>query len=150
MAAVRRLLDAGAETECRLIDLPVRVDWTPLHRAAAGGHDDVVRLLLAEGADIHAEGWCGETPLHVAARYGHAVVVGTLLANGADVDRVETDNYCTPLLYAVYGGHLRATEALLSSGADPNVSGNFGRPLSMAIRTGRRDMEALLRRHGAR
>ncbi|XP_074840408.1 ankyrin repeat domain-containing protein 49 isoform X2 [Carettochelys insculpta] len=40
--------------------------YTPLHRAAYGGHLDVVRELVAQGADVHALTVDGWTPLHSA------------------------------------------------------------------------------------
>lgn len=50
--------------------------WTPLHAASYGGHADVVRQLLTEGADpypaIANGGW---TALHMAALHGHTLVV---------------------------------------------------------------------------
>ena len=37
--------------------------WTPLHEAARGGHEDVVRLLVDRGARIDAKERTGKTPL---------------------------------------------------------------------------------------
>ncbi|CAN0445344.1 unnamed protein product, partial [Ectocarpus fasciculatus] len=43
--------------------------YTPLHRAALGGHSEVARVLIKAGADKDARtGGRGETPLHLAAR----------------------------------------------------------------------------------
>jgi len=57
----------------------------PLIRAAAEGDAEVVRDLLASGADVNACTPKGETTLMRAAFFGHADVVRVLLSAGADV-----------------------------------------------------------------
>ena len=58
--------------------------WAPLHYAAAGGHDAVVRLLLDHFAYVDAESPNQTTPLMMAAMYGTASGVALLLEAGAD------------------------------------------------------------------
>lgn len=74
-------MQAGAETE-------LRDDWssTPLHVAAVYGSVEVVKELLAFGADIEAKRISGDhqRPLHLAKLYGHPQVVEILLQNSAD------------------------------------------------------------------
>ena len=72
---VRQLIDRGAE-----INKP---GWTALHYAASGGHDAIVRLLLAHHAYVDAESPNGSTPLMLAARYGSTASVKLLLQEGA-------------------------------------------------------------------
>lgn len=56
------LLDHGASP-----NLPAAEEnLTPLHDAASGGHLDVVRLLVARGADTRARNSQGLTPRDVA------------------------------------------------------------------------------------
>ena len=38
-------------------------EWTALHRAAQSGHQEIVELLIKQGADLNAIGM-GGTPLH--------------------------------------------------------------------------------------
>jgi ankyrin repeat protein len=48
--------------------------WQVLHQGVAGGNQDVVKLLVSNGADINARthGGYGETPLRIAEkRLGH-------------------------------------------------------------------------------
>ena len=56
---------------------------TPLHRAAAEGHGEIVELLLRASAAPNVRDYGGSTPLHAAARGGHAASVGALLAHDA-------------------------------------------------------------------
>jgi ankyrin repeat protein len=55
-------------------------------QAAANGHEDVVRLLLARGADANVRAYEDgqlRTPLRLATRHGHAEIVQMLIAAGA-------------------------------------------------------------------
>eukprot|EP00747_Dinoflagellata_sp_TGD_P197189 gnl/TRDRNA2_/TRDRNA2_68259_c0_seq1.p1 gnl/TRDRNA2_/TRDRNA2_68259_c0~~gnl/TRDRNA2_/TRDRNA2_68259_c0_seq1.p1 ORF type:complete len:180 (+),score=47.69 gnl/TRDRNA2_/TRDRNA2_68259_c0_seq1:3-542(+) len=56
---------------------------TGLHCAAARGHEQVVKVLIAGRADVQPVDMRGNTPLHYAAAHGHASVVKLLLDAGA-------------------------------------------------------------------
>ena len=56
---------------------------TPLLWAAAKGHEAVVKVLIAAGADVNKMSKSGATPLGEAARNGHEAVVKMLKAAGA-------------------------------------------------------------------
>ncbi|XP_051963084.1 ankyrin repeat domain-containing protein 49 [Xyrauchen texanus] len=73
--------------------------YTPLHRAAYGGHSAVVSALLDGGADLHARTTDDWTPLHSACRWGHTAVASCLLRRGADVNAM-TMGRLTPLQLA--------------------------------------------------
>jgi len=83
----------------------------PLHSAAAGRHLDVVRLLLANGADVNAEQQGGFTALHAAAQNGQVEMIQLLLANGAKVDALTFDRK-TPADFARERGHAEALSLL--------------------------------------
>lgn len=62
---VRELLERGADVNYKH---PI-CGWTPLHRACAGGHVDVVKVLLAQPhLDVEATTTQGNTALHVACK----------------------------------------------------------------------------------
>lgn len=60
-------------------------DQTPLHISSRLGKQDIVQLLLANGADPDATTNSGYTPLHLAAREGHKDIAATLLDHGANL-----------------------------------------------------------------
>ncbi|MGZ8289306.1 MAG: ankyrin repeat domain-containing protein [Telluria sp.] len=74
--AVLALLDKGAKVN--------RPGWAPLHYAAAGGSDEIARILLARGAQLDALAPGDLTPLMMAAREGQEPVVALLLGAGAN------------------------------------------------------------------
>ena len=47
------------------MDAKDKDNWTPLHKAAFGGHSEIVELLIAEGADVNAKGEDEWTPLNL-------------------------------------------------------------------------------------
>jgi ankyrin repeat protein len=75
---IRALLDGGADPK-------VHGDYSALHRAAGLCEPEVVRLLLARGADPNARDMSGVTPLISAAVAGRLETVRLLIAAHADV-----------------------------------------------------------------
>ncbi len=122
---------------------------TALHGAAAGGHGEVVSLLLDASASPDARDYGGSTPLHMAAAGGHREAASALLAAGAKPSPLNEAGD-TPLHAAARGGHLEVARELLASGADPNAkSACGGTALHAAAAAGRHEMAELLLRHGA-
>jgi ankyrin repeat protein len=99
---------------------------TPLHLAAEYGHMDVVKLLLANGAEVNARDNESDTPLHNAAKNGQKDVVELLLLKGANVNAKNNSYGDTPLHEAAREGHNDVVELLLANGADVNARDEFG------------------------
>ncbi len=87
-----------------------------LETAVEGGHAEVVRVLLAAGADPNRVGYAGTPLLAVAADRQGADVVRALLQGGADVARKGAGN-ATALHAAAGAGRLDNVELLLAAGA---------------------------------
>lgn len=60
---------------------------SPLYIACQNGHDNIVKLLLSNGADLNI---CEEngraSPLYIACREGHEQNVILLLSKGAEIN----------------------------------------------------------------
>src|SRR2546422_827857 len=69
VAKVKALLKANPE----LVYAKDKDDWTPLHCAVQRDHEELVKIFLANKANINAKASAsdGATPLHVAAAEGH-------------------------------------------------------------------------------
>ena len=81
-----------------------------LHAAANAGQVLVVRTLVEQGADVHAQDARGRRPLHRAARGGHVEVAQALVEFGADINARSADGV-RPLHYATNGGHVEVLRA---------------------------------------
>ena len=102
---VQSLLAAGvgSETYC-LGDLPL---WT----ACRLGHVEVVKCLVAAGADVTL---CDGVALNLASSNGHHLVVEQLLSCTHSHESVPSSLY-----FAASNGYLLVVEQLLAAGADP-------------------------------
>lgn len=58
---------------------------TPVHEASTGAKIDIMKQLVAKGADLSIANHAGETCLHVAARHKSTQTVSYLVKEGAPV-----------------------------------------------------------------
>lgn len=107
--AARLLLASGADPNLAAQN-PTRV--APLHSAVAGGSVEIVRELLAHGADVGARQDLGFTALHGAAVEGGEEMIRLLLEHGADPS-AENDAGKTPGELARERGREQAAQLLL-------------------------------------
>lgn len=122
---------------------------TPLHLAAAGYRVEIVRMLLAAGADANAAANMRRSgPLHYAAdgyitgpawdAKRQVKTIQCLLAAGADIN-AQDKNGAAPLHRAVRTRCAAAVACLLKAGADPTLRNKPGStPFHLAVQnTGR-------------
>ena len=106
---------------CLMRRSSARQDDHPIYWVSREGHHDLLKTLLAAGADPNMSDQEGWTPLMFASREGHLEIVERLLAAGADPTISHKNNW-TLLMSASQGGHREVVEKLLAAGADPTVS----------------------------
>src|SRR5262245_40698689 len=97
----RILLDRGADPNAVSRNT---MALRPLHSASVSRAFEIVRDLLAHGADANAKQHGGWTPLHAAAFNGDLPMAELHLAHGADASQ-KSDDGKTPLDLAVEKGH---------------------------------------------
>jgi ankyrin repeat protein len=108
-----KLIERGAEVDARSTNA---MKNTPLHAAAAGRKLNIVKLLLAEGANANATQEGGWTALHAAAQNGDRETVEALLAHGADVN-ARAENKQSALDLALLKGRQEVAQLLETLGA---------------------------------
>jgi len=145
LTSVKRFVEQGTDVNTK----DDQLNWTALHWVAFTGHQDVIELLLAKGANVNAKDEWNDVPLHYAAVAGKSDLVGLLLAKEAEVNSKD-DSGKTPLHDAATQGHQEVVEMLIAAGADVNAKDQDGRtPLHQAARKGNRDIAELLIAKGA-
>jgi ankyrin repeat protein len=115
--------------------------------AVTENHPDIVKLLVARGADVKAHTTVaipkGE---YVAARAGGASGNGIIRQRALP----KADGGITPLLFAVRDGNVAMTRLLMELGADINqASGNHTSPLLIALLNGQVALATELLEKGA-
>jgi cytohesin len=122
-ATAMLLVERGAKVDAEAS----AIRHTPLHKAVEAGRLEVVRALLACGANVNATTPYGETPLHFAARGGYTEIVLALLDKGADPEAGH-ERKRTALVEAKAAGHSETAKVLAMRSAPPD--------LNMAIESG--------------
>lgn len=121
---------------------------TALHFAAAAHHPEMIRTLIAHGADVRARNRLGDEPLHAAATgdpdserwrpIAQSAAIRVLIQAGADANATNKMGV-SPLHKAVRTRCSEAVRTLLQSGADPAKKNKHGSDamLLARINTGR-------------
>ncbi len=144
--AVRLLLDKGADPKYRLNE------FTALMASLWHPDPEVVRMLLAAGADASLTGSTGSNILHRLAQTPNVPVeIARLLVEaGADPTKKNADGY-TPLLLACERGSTGLVNYFASKGADATIAGGAlgATGLHAAAAKGYGDLAAFLIASGA-
>jgi ankyrin repeat protein len=111
---------------------PDSVGRTPLHWAAANGHERIVASFLQKHSDLQGNFCTPEvsksSPLALAVDYGHMGIVEMLLKNSKG-----QKEHIQLLELASSGGHLELVKLIFSLGVDINIKvGDFGSALHAA------------------
>jgi hypothetical protein len=124
--AVRWLLDHGASVNRE------GKQWSALHYAAFAGHNDLIKLLIARGADVNAQTPNQSSVLMMAAHEGHEDAVQELLQAGADT-RPKNDMGDTALTWAMRYNNLNIAKRISSvkefAEAVQAAPESFGKPV---------------------
>lgn len=116
---VRRALSGEVEAEGG--DRPAEAE----HEAA----DEIVRALLAAGADVNGRNKQGQAPLHHAAGLNRLAHAELLASHGAEIDATDAQG-CTPLHHAVAAGSKAVAEFLVAQGANIAAAEAKGRTIA--------------------
>jgi len=111
LAFIRTLLEIGANPNAPVLDgFPPLIAALSCAREVRGAAkrmdvDEIVRVLLSSGADVHQRGINDYTPLHMAVAERNLAAIQLLLEHGADPAlRTRIDEYETPLEMAEAAG----------------------------------------------
>ncbi len=127
LAGVKGLLAGGVKPDLEVA--PTTVDIPPVIAASMRkGNVDVVRVLLAAGANPNALRADGSTALLIASSNGDTEAVKALLGAGANPNHA-LPNGQTVLMSATVNGQAKVIDLLIDAGADVNAifpEGRFG------------------------
>lgn len=121
-AAYRNDLNAIQQGKFTLRDLNQKYPdgacqgWAPIIIAAAEGHAEMVKLLIAKGVDVNAVNAYGRTALMFASKYGFLEIVRALLNAGADPN-IRPKEGPPAIIAAGYDGRAKEIWELLLHGA---------------------------------
>lgn len=120
------------------VDALTSSDSAPIHFAALAGHEAVISVLVALGADVNRDTGAGHSPLHCAAANNRYKCIRELARLRADVDRPASRSLSTSLHWAARNGHVESVETLVQVNATLDAR-DWGKntPLMYAARHGR-------------
>ena len=129
---------------------------TPLHIAASnltGGHYEIAKLLIKNGASIDAKDNGGETPIFFAVKANNFEMVKLLVDNGAYLDYQDnTQNSIMHYAAEIIGDDVKILDYLIRNSSDSAVNSINDReqtPLHLSAESGNAKAAKLLVENGA-
>ncbi|CAI2350095.1 unnamed protein product [Caenorhabditis sp. 36 PRJEB53466] len=124
--------------------------WSALLNAAHGGHIDIIRLLIDNGAAVDQPDLMGWSPLMWAVYKNQHDCVDMLLNAKAHVNLIDEEDGLTPLIVASGRGFGQIVERLIDADCQVNACDKFGSTaLIWAARKGHLPVVQLLLNSGA-
>ena len=148
----RIILACDGDVSPYIKDLRDEKGRSVLSAAVLGGSIEIVKGLLALGADVHNRGKKGKppTPFFEAVSSGNTAIARELLAAGADPLATEGKDKFLPIHAAATAGHIACTTLLLDNGVSVNACSKWMyRPLYFAVKYGHLAVAKLLLARGA-
>jgi len=135
-------------SESRDINTYSERGFTPLQLAVQTNQVDIIKSLIAAGADLDMRTIDGVSPLMIAIRGGHTDTARMLLASGAAINKLSRGN--SPVFEAVKLRDRDLLALLLDSGGDVNFRDHGGAtPLIYAAYLGYTEIASFLVGRGA-
>lgn len=108
--------------------------FSPLQVAVREGHIEIIRILIAAGANVNS----GKEfpPIYEAVLSRNILIVKALIEAGAELNQPIDEDDNTILLEAISVDNFEIVKLLVESGANPNVEGESGTPLLVAVEEG--------------
>lgn len=134
---VKKLINNGADVNTVYPHVDSFQDgYTPLLAAARDGFSEIVKTLLATGAEVRVEDWIFKgAPIHKATYNGNPEILQILVDHpDINLDVQGPINGYTPLHDALWHGYSECAKILVAAGADLTIKGHDGKtPLMIAI-----------------
>ena len=125
-------------------------DVAELRKAIKNDDLDLVKDLIARGAEVNIKDVDGWTPLMDACFYGSKDIASLLIAKGADVNAIDRAEN-TALILSAYSGAADIAELLVKRGAKMDIADNCNNTaLILASFHGHTDVVRVLVENGAR
>ena len=152
-AVISRDMDALADAVSREdLNEADHDGWTALHIAAREGNTEATQLLLSQPSiSVNAKNRWKSTPLMLAAGSGNLSIIDLLLRHPRTQIDLQAEYYGrTALIEAAVKGHISVVKALVSNGANVNVTDKTGRNSALveAIKNGHANVATYLLRSG--
>jgi FOG: Ankyrin repeat len=146
-AGLLEQVQALIENSPQLLDQVSGHGFTPLGLATHFGKEDIVRFLLAKGADpnIQSQNGYNVYPIHAAIGSGFDGIAKMLIEAGAEVNVLQASRI-SPLHLASQSGNIDLIILLLENGANVEVKNDMGKtPSDLAAEKGHVEIAAILK-----